>query len=258
MTIKQDDYSAAICIRNLTLLILLVVLFSVFRPVFDTQDERSNTVKILAGNRLSVTEKAQGTSVMGFDISHYQGLIDWNDIDRKVSRFVFIKATQGLSFVDSQYASNIQNSNKFGLIHGTYHFFEPQNSPKYQAENYLRVAGVKHQLPPILDIEITGGLNKNEIVKSVRDWLDIVESKTKCKPMIYTNLDFWNEYLASEFSDYALWIAEYNQHILQPVGIAKWQFWQNSDKGQVKGIQVTVDTDIFNSSQGYLKALLCK
>ena len=44
--------------------------------------------------------------LVGVDVSHWQGTIRWKDAKAAGVKFVFAKATEGQSFVDSQYARN--------------------------------------------------------------------------------------------------------------------------------------------------------
>ena len=39
-------------------------------------------------------------SVMGVDVAHYQGVIDWNKLEEQGVDFAFIKATEGSGHVD--------------------------------------------------------------------------------------------------------------------------------------------------------------
>ena len=43
--------------------------------------------------------------ITGIDVSSYQGAIDWNTLSSQKLSFVFIKATEGSTFVDKNFAS---------------------------------------------------------------------------------------------------------------------------------------------------------
>ena len=45
----------------------------------------------------------------------------------------------------------------------------------------------------------------------MKRWLEIVENHYGVKPIIYTNVDFYNRNLGSEFDNYPLWVAHYYQ-----------------------------------------------
>lgn len=66
------------------------------------------------------------TCTAGIDVSMYQCHIDW-PIVAQSKKFVFIKATDGATFVDPYFAFNWSSAKKVGMIRGAYHFFGPNN-----------------------------------------------------------------------------------------------------------------------------------
>ncbi len=81
------------------------------------------------------------TPLQGIDVSHYQGTIDWQKVAQAGIRFVFVKATQGITVVDPQFQTNWQEAKAAGLLRGAYHFFEPDDDPGQQAQNLLTALG---------------------------------------------------------------------------------------------------------------------
>src|SRR5689334_1580650 len=99
------------------------------------------------------TDMGTGASpeVQGIDVSHYQGVIDWNQVAEAGTAFVFIKATEGTSYVDPQFQDNWSGAKAAGLLRGAYHFFQPGEDPQQQAEYFLSVVQtVPGDLPPVL------------------------------------------------------------------------------------------------------------
>ncbi len=45
-------------------------------------------------------------SVLGIDVSHFQGEIDWDAVARSEMRFAFVKASEGNTMVDSRFQRN--------------------------------------------------------------------------------------------------------------------------------------------------------
>lgn len=66
-----------------------------------------------------------GTEARGIDVSHYQGLIAWNDIAATGYTFAIIKATHGTEFVHEFFERNWQVLKTTGLVRGAYHFLDP-------------------------------------------------------------------------------------------------------------------------------------
>jgi lysozyme len=202
-------------------------------------------------------------TVHGIDVSRYQDLIDWDEVQQmKVGnvqiQFAFIKATEGLNNADSRFRRNWKKCRDAGLIRGAYHFFIPGKSGRQQAEMFISYAELeKGDLPPVLDIEQTYGYPADKMVESLQTWLDVVEEYYKVKPIIYTNIDFYNKYLAGKFDSYPLWIAHYLQPDKPRIG-RDWWFWQHNESGRVNGILSKVDFNVFNGDSAAFAEILMK
>lgn len=71
----------------------------------------------------------------GIDLSHHNNLgeNDWKILkNNKKVDFVYIKATQGLSYKDPMRFTHAELAEKNGIAFGYYHFFEDNVSPKLQ------------------------------------------------------------------------------------------------------------------------------
>jgi lysozyme len=197
--------------------------------------------------------------IHGIDVSHHQSVIDWQDVkDMQVKNiklgFGFIKATEGLGRVDPQFRRNWLKAKDAGLPRGAYHFFIASKSGKAQAENFIEtVTLAKGDMPPVLDVEQTNGASVADLQQRVRDWLTMVTKQYGVKPIIYTNADFYENFLAGAFDDYPLWVAHY---LVQDK--PHWLFWQHSERGRVNGIDAYVDFNVFNGDSADFKRLLMK
>ena len=202
-------------------------------------------------------------SIHGIDVSYYQGKINWQKVksmkDDDVSvRFAFIKATEGLLLVDPYFQRNWREAPKAGIICGAYHFFRPKRDGKTQAKFFLQVVNVeKGDLPPVVDIETLDGVSPLKMRAELSDFLNYVEVKTKVRPIIYTGLKFYEDYLADNFDGYPLWIAHYYQPKLR-LDKSKWKFWQHSDKAKIDGIGHIVDFNAFNGDSTALADMLVR
>ena len=195
-------------------------------------------------------EIPNGYSVHGIDVSRYQSAINWKEVkDMEVDGvkigFAFMKATEGIHNVDEQFRRNWLKAEEQNIIKGAYHFFIPGKDAKKQALNYIEIVNLKKgDLPPVLDIEIGRRLSVIKMQNEVRDWLDAVEKHYGIKPIIYTNIDFYQKYFQQGFEEYPLWIAHYLQPD-KPRIENKWIFWQHSESGRVNGIKAPVDFNVF-------------
>lgn len=201
--------------------------------------------------------------IHGIDVSKHQSAIDWaavsnmQDKDVKIG-FAFIKATEGISNVDIAYRRNWLNAKEANIARGAYHFFISSKSGKAQAENFMQIVTLeKGDLPPVLDIETTNGASVEDIQKRAKDWLVMVEKKYKVKPVIYTNVDFYDNFLAGKFDEYPLWVAHYLVKD-KPRIKRNWMFWQHNEGGHVNGIDAYVDFDVFNGDSTEFRKMLLK
>ena len=201
--------------------------------------------------------------VHGIDISHYQGDIDWLELMQSrltdyPIEFVFMKATEGGDHGDDTFARNFSEAGKHGFIRGAYHFFSPKTDPLKQADFLIRTVKLAPgDLPPVLDVEVTGKKTKKELQQNIKRWLDRVEAHYGVKPILYTSYKFKTRYLDdSIFNTYPYWIAHYYVDSVKYEG--KWHFWQHSDVGTVPGIDEDVDLNVFNGSLEELKRMTIK
>ncbi len=199
----------------------------------------------------------------GIDVSRYQHVINWSDVkEMEIENirigFAFIKATEGLNKVDPQFRRNWLQAEKEDITKGAYHYFIAGKSGKAQAENFIEIVKLKKgDLPPALDIENTYGESLISMQQKIKDWLQKVEAYYKVKPIIYTNISFYNNYLRGSFDQYPLWIAHYLQPGKPRIDI-KWAFWQHSERGYVNGIKNMVDFNVFSGDSAEFKNLLIK
>jgi lysozyme len=201
--------------------------------------------------------------IHGIDVSHHQSVIDWEDVKQMRVKniqlgFGFIKATEGLGRVDPQFRRNWLKAKDAGVPRGAYHFFIASKSGKAQAQNFIETVSLsKGDMPPVLDVEQTNGASVADIQQRVRDWLTMVGKHYGVKPIIYTNVDFYENFLAGAFDDYPLWVAHY---LVQDKPRIKrnWLFWQHNERGRVNGIDAYVDFNVFNGDSADFKRLLMK
>ena len=197
--------------------------------------------------------------VVGFDISQYQGEINWEEVEYVENTyklgFVFIRATAGKDVKDACFKYNWASAKDQNMIRGAYHYYRPNENSLEQAENFIKTVTLrKGDLPPVLDIE---SLPKNQPMDSLksglRRWLKRVDAHYKVKPIIYSGEKYYNAFLKDEFSEYTFWIANYNFFVEDLKD--DWLFWQFTEKASIAGIPGNVDINIYNGTPkqlGYL------
>lgn len=204
-----------------------------------------------------------GYDIHGIDISHYQGKIDWGRLLQNKQtatplHFIFMKATEGGDHNDTTFQTNFANARNHGFIRGAYHFYIPGTDALKQADFFIRTVKLDSgDLPPVLDVEVTGRKEKKELQQGIKRWLDRIESHYGVKPILYTSYKFKTRYLDdSIFNAYPYWIAHYYVDSVKYQG--KWNFWQHTDVGNVPGIKEDVDLNVFNGTLEELKKLTIK
>lgn len=199
--------------------------------------------------------------IHGIDVSKYQDMIAWGEVQamnvKKVKLgFAFIKATEGIGNVDPQFRRNWRKAKQAGITRGAYHYFIASKDGKMQAENFISAVELESgDLPPVLDVEQTYGYSTAEVKREIKKWLETVENYYHVRPIIYTNVDFYNQRLGHEFDSFPLWIAHYYQQ-RQPRIDRDWTFWQHSDGGRVNGILSKVDFNVFSGDSAEFRNFL--
>jgi lysozyme len=199
------------------------------------------------------------TNARGIDVSHYQGVVDWGQVHQAGVSFGFAKATEGLSTVDSEFATNWQAMSAAGVLRGAYHFFHPEEDAAAQATHFLSVVGEigPNDLPPVLDVETTNGVAGSAVWAGAKTWLTAVAEATGRTPILYTSHSFWNGSAPdSSLTKYPLWLADYATTPTLPHGFATWHFWQYSQSGSVAGVAGAVDLDVWNGTLATLLAFV--
>lgn len=200
--------------------------------------------------------------VLGLDVSHYQGRVDWARVARQVYKFAFIKASEGTTLPDPEFSANWNGAQAVGLLRGAYHYFEPGRNPEQQAEFFLNTvwpAGGQPllevgDLPPVLDVEPSRDQCTEEVAQEIQTWIAVVQHRTLRIPILYTARDLWDGLGIRHLGSSPLWVSEYGVAApsVLPAGWWRWQFWQYSQRGRVDGIERAVDLDVY---QGSLESL---
>jgi GH25 family lysozyme M1 (1,4-beta-N-acetylmuramidase) len=200
----------------------------------------------------------------GIDVSTWNGAIRWGKVAAAGYRFAFGKATEGTTFTDKTYSTNRNGSENAGLVFGSYHFARPAGKTLAaetaiairQANHFLAVATPQPgELPPVLDLEVTGNLTKRRLLAWTLAWLQQIYARTGVEPFIYTSPLFWKGRLGDSTAAAAggtlLWIAHWTSKS-QPTVPAQnwdgngWRFWQWTNCARVPGIKHCTDGDRMN------------
>lgn len=189
--------------------------------------------------------------VRGVDVSYYQGNVDWEALVSQNIDFAFMKATEGIDHIDSQFAQNWESAQSAALYVGAYHFFRFEDSGKEQAENFIRnVPVTENTLPPVIDVELYESLEEQpdtaETQANLQDMLDLLEEHYGVKPILYAAPNTFRAYVGDFLGDYPIWISNY---YYEPY--FDWTFWQYTDSGELAGYdgyQQHIDLNVYKGS----------
>jgi lysozyme len=185
----------------------------------------------------------------GIDVSGHQGAIDWTAVARDHVSFVYIKATQGTTFVDPRFAANLAGAESAGLARGAYHFFSLCSTGIDQARNFLKTAPPSSMtLPPAVDLELPGNCSerppRSQVQAQLSAFLAAVEAATGQPVVLYIGASFERAYPVAQKASSPLWVPRF---LLRPAG--SWFMWQVDGLAHLNGISGDVDLDIMAASE---------
>lgn len=187
---------------------------------------------------------------MIIDISKYQSKIDWPKVKTSVEG-VYIKATEGLGYIDPAFKKNVIGASSEDIPIGFYHFAS-LNSANVIADSaaearafYEATKGFKVGLPYVLDIERNDSkLPPAEVLKWIQNFFLTLHALGINDVVLYSYTPFLNKNLPVNHTlgDMKLWIAAYvvGPPVL-PRGWKNYWLWQYTGAGTVEGIVGKVD-----------------
>ncbi|KAI0388645.1 glycoside hydrolase family 25 protein [Xylariaceae sp. FL0594] len=204
---------------------------------------------------------AQGAlaAVQGFDISGYQGTVDFAGAKASGARFVIIKATEGTTFIDKQFSNHYLGATNAGLIRGGYHYAHLDSSSGAAQANFFIAHGGGWSadgitLPGMLDLEGDCVLSASGTVAWIKDFSNTYHAALGVYPLLYTNPSWWTECTGNSnafVGTNPLVLAHYASSAgTAPGGWKTYDFWQYNDHYPYGG-----DSDVWNGDEAGLKRL---
>ena len=206
-------------------------------------------------------------NVFGVDVASYQhpngAGINWGSVKAGGAAFAFVKMSEGATYTNPYAARDLAGARAAGLRATGYHFARPRlplSTATSDARRFAAQVGnakVPGALPPVLDIEATGGLSAANVTAWTKTFLTALESASGRTPMVYSGPWFWRGYMGnpSGFSRYPAWIADYNPSGTGPSLFGDFGFstvWQYTDAARISGITGGVDGNWFHGTRAQL------
>lgn len=187
-------------------------------------------------------------SAQGIDVSNYQPVQTVADF--KAVQFAFMKATEGTTFTDDNFAKNWAAARAAGIVRGAYHYLSLADPAYEQAAYFLAVVRAQGLEPGdllVVDSEVAGADADSRTVTFLDDVAAVV-ADTGVGLLTYTNLSVGASLrqTAAKYPD--LWIAWPSG--TAPASVEPWKRWQFWQWGTVSN----VDRDAFNGTEADLLA----
>ena len=192
------------------------------------------------------------TTLIGIDVSAWQGAIDW-DKAAQVIDFAIVRLGYGKSTVDKYAARNISELERLGIPYGAYWYSYAYTveMARNEARRVLAVMeelGARPSYPVYFDWEYDsrsyaqqqGVTVDSQLLQQMADAFCMELHNAGCYPGIYANPDYINNHYGADFiKAWDLWLAHYSHE-----GVGKAPLWQYTDAGEVEGIEGKVDCNI--------------
>ncbi len=187
----------------------------------------------------------------GIDVSSWQGTINFSAVKNSGIDVVYIKSSEGRSYIDPYFEINYKNAKANGLKVGFYHYVTARSieQAREQANFFAQViSGKEVDCRLAMDFESFGNLSVSQINEISKVFLQTLESITNSQAVIYSNAYSARAIFSSELTKYPLWVANYG--VSEPNSNEKWGTWvgwQYTSTGSVNGISNYVDRDQFTN-----------
>jgi GH25 family lysozyme M1 (1,4-beta-N-acetylmuramidase) len=156
----------------------------------------------------------------GIDVSAYQS----SAYDTDGLSFVFVKATEGSSYVNPKLTAQAKTARDAGCVVGFYHFLWPGDLTA-QAEHFVAKTPDKAGDLLAVDWETTGDGTHASNAEKDRFIRKVKELRPGNRVLLYTNRHFWLTVDTTSYAGDGLWIADYVT-AGSPRIRAEWRFHQ--------------------------------
>ena len=195
-------------------------------------------------------------SVLGIDVSEWQGQIDWQQVKEAGVEFAMIRvgwrgSEQGVLTEDTYAKANLAAATEAGVKVGAYIFSQAISVDEAVEEANFLLNIVKDytiEMPLVFDWEFihadarTGKMDTQTLTACAKAFCNTVKL-AGYTPMIYFNTDQSYQLLElRELVAYPFWLAQYDTVLNYPYKIDMWQY---TETGSVPGSATDVDINLY-------------
>ncbi len=185
----------------------------------------------------------------GIDVSEWQGSIDFSKVKQAGIEIVYIRSSEGYSYVDPYFRRNYNGAKENNIKVGFYHYVTARNVQEAEEQADFFASVVANTSPDCrlaMDFETFPDLSYSQIREIALAFLRRLEQTSGKEVVIYSNAyDAKTVFGGEELTSYPIWVANYG--VSEP-GNGNWDTWvgfQYTSHGSVNGISGNVDKDYF-------------
>lgn len=185
----------------------------------------------------------------GIDVSHHQGIINWQSVAKNGIEFAIIKAggsDKGF-YKDSKFEDNYAGAKKAGLHVGAYYYVGKNCVTRYagisDAQRFIElIKGKQFDFPVFIDLERTPTSAKAGTTEAVIAFCETMENAGYYVGIYASDISGFKDRLnIDKLSKWCKWVARYGS---EPKYVEQYGIWQKSETGRVGGISGDVDLDV--------------
>lgn len=198
-----------------------------------------------------------GESIMGIDVSRYQGDIDWERVREAGVEFAIIRVggrsygDDGELYTDDNAYINYTGAKAAGIKVGVYFFAQAINVAEAREEAAFVLEQIEDwelDMPVVYDWEHvssqarTADVGITTLTNCTREFCQTIE-EAGYEAMIYFNPTHSDERVDLEqLMDYKFWLAMYSDRMTYPYKVDMWQY---TCEGTIPGIEGYVDINLY-------------
>lgn len=197
-------------------------------------------------------EVIPGAVKKGVDVSEHNKKIDWARVKSSDVDFAIIRCGYGQDWKtqdDDYWEYNVSECERLGIPYGVYiySYADTTTKAKGEADHVLRLLkGHSPSYPVYFDMEENSmlSLSKSALANLAKAFCDKV-SAAGYRVGVYSNLNWWTNYLTSSVFDtnsWSRWMAQYNYKCDYK---SSYDMWQCTSTGKVNGISGNVDLNFW-------------
>ena len=196
-------------------------------------------------------------SVLGVDVSSYQGEVDWEAVRDAGVEFAMLRAgfrgygQAGNMKEDSKVRQNYENATAAGLKVGVYFFSQATSveEAKEEAEFLLQIIdGWELTMPVAYDWECladdyrTVDVDSRTVTDCAKAFCDTLEAKGYDTMVYFNPSQSRTQLYMAELVDYGFWLAMYSEEMNYEYKVDMWQY---TNEGAVPGIKGKADINLY-------------